>query len=434
MVRQKTSLRNHLLHIRETTTWSYSSSRISYLRCWLCFGVNDLRRELALVALLTACSGGGGGTARLPAGQVGGQVGLAEQSRVSVQNTENDPALPAPNVAPPAAVPVLGGTTKVAPVNAPKAGGINFANSSSKYTNIRNGQEYPIDFRPYHDASPWNAGTYWAQRDNNLTGVLQANASHYLSGSSGPPSGQAGSNDYSHPVYTSSNSDPTVTATCGQYGCWHSTPNAPWNTRVSSLQLHIPPQARPAGGSDAHMGVIQPNGSEVDCWGTNYSGGSSLSAQICAEGPVTGFGIRNPSTTSGAALLGGIVRQNELRRGWIPHALFLVADCTNGVIYPGTSASGSCNGTLPIGAWIHLRLTQSQINALPASAGNRAVLDALSYYGGYIMDNGGVGSKFAIMYESPQYYASFGQPYPTGANGTMVNWSTLASNMEVLTW
>lgn len=325
----------------------------------------------------------------------------------------------------PTPTPTPTGTATPVPTPTPTSGPLSGANCLS----IVNGNQWPLSCRPYASNAPWNVGTAGRATDAGLTGTLQADRSMYLGSSSGWPSGQTGSNDYSHPVYLASSSDHQVTVSCGSYGCWSN------DSRVGSLTFRIPDQARPAQASDHHIGIFQPDGSEVDCWGAAYNGGTSFSASICATNNfVNGSGIENPSPTSGATVAGGLVRANEVNAGVIPHAFFLVAQCTSGLVWPGTSNASACSGStgVPIGAWIHLKMTSAQINALPASAGNKAILTALANYGAFVMDTGGTGNRFAIMYEGGQQYASYGKPYPSFPGGTAVDWAQISGSMEVL--
>ena len=66
---------------------------------------------------------------------------------------------------------------------------------------------------------------------------------------------QGGSNqDFAHPVYLAAATDPLVTlgSGCGS------------GAGTTGSQIHIPAKARPTISTDAHMGVIQPNGDERD--------------------------------------------------------------------------------------------------------------------------------------------------------------------------
>jgi hypothetical protein len=351
---------------------------------------------------------------------------------ISLAASANGP-FPMPTSAPSTSAsnaPVTAPTT--APVTAPTIAPLTTIStaSSSTFASIVNGQQWPLSFRPFAANSPWNMGTAGHSRDANLTATLQSDASKYLGGSSGWGTSQAGGNDYGHPIYLASSSDHAVTTDCSggpNYGCYAN------NARVSSLNFRIPDAARPAQASDHHIGIIQPDGTIVGCWDASYSGGTSFNAAFCAtESIVTGSGVESPSPTSGADVAAGLIRADEVASGVIPHAIFLVGQCSSGYVYPGTTTASQCGGGLPIGAWIHLNLTDAQIAALPASDGNKAVLTALAHYGGFLLDTGGTGPQFALMFEDAQQYASFNQPFPSFPSGSSVNWSAVASNMEVL--
>jgi hypothetical protein len=293
--------------------------------------------------------------------------------------------------------------------------------SAVSYTGIVNGQPWPADFCPYAANGPWNVGTAGRAQDTATSATLHNGT--YLSGTVGISSSPPGAGDFSHPIYLAAASDPMVSISCGQYGCWSN------GQSVSSLQALVPSLARPAGGSDHHLGVIQPDGIEVDCWDTSYAGGSTLSASICTTGSIAGTGSLDPSATSGAALAAGLIRGDELKRGVIPHALFMVTSCTTGFVYPGTSNASQCGGSagIPIGAWIHLNMTDAEIAA--SNAGTQAVLVALAHYGGFVLDTGG-SSDMWFMCEDQEQYSSFGESAPP-CKGS-VDWATLSAHVEVL--
>jgi hypothetical protein len=317
-----------------------------------------------------------------------------------------------------------------------------------------NGQPWPATFRPY-GALPWNTALSASASnvDTASTAALQA----YMQDAVDHIAGQAG-NDYSHPVYLASTNDPLVHIGCSAmtYGCYAA------NAATSSLpDIHVPAQARPAYGTDGHFAIIQPDGTEFDFWETaepasNWATGATITAGIAVQTSILGSGAVSPSATSGAALAAGQVRFDELARGLIPHAIFLVVPCTaNALVYPGSTTAADCaSGGIPIGALVQLTLTDAQINALPATTISPfllPILRALHDYGGYVEDTSG-GSQGAPFweYESLTQYASFGQTYPglTFAqahgytsylnptyleySGGVIRWSQLAPYMRVL--
>jgi len=358
-------------------------------------------------------------------------------SAVSLAASATGP-FPTPSGAP-ATSPSAAPTT--APLTAAAAG------TASSYTSIVNGQPWPSNFRPYSQY-PWNDPL--PANPQNVDAANTSRIAAYLGNVEHDFFASTTSADYSHPVYYASSSDPTVSFSCSsaQYGC---------NQSFSSL--HIPAQARPAGGSDHHMAVIQPDGTEYDFWGASYSGGSSLSASVGAVSSVLTSGIpTSMSATSGASLAAGLIRFSEISSGTIPHALFIVLPCTTGVTYPGTTTASSCpdGAGVPIGTHMFLNLSDAQINALPASTAPSyllPVLHALHQYGGYVEDTGcsGNGTESSgtpcVLFESITQYSSFGQTYPGAAfaaahgytNGGQsyvdpsgINWATLRQYMQVL--
>lgn len=343
---------------------------------------------------------------------------------------------PAKNVCPPqqpcatatpAPVPTTAPTPKPTPVPTP------IPTVTPIPTGFANATEWPGSFRPYGDNSPWNT-------------VLPDNAKKYVDSDAivakvgSQPKGtvirtsEAGQYDYTHPVYFASNTDPLLNAKCTLY-C---------NGDIPS-QIRVPAKARPAGGGDSHMAVIQPDGTEVDMWGVSKPSGdwqsgqtiSFLSGGRCGNF-YTGSGFRPDVATAGnACLAGGIVRPAELEAGEINHALFLVVSCvaSNAILYPATWYAYQCSDggkNVPIGARVQLTLTESQIDALNVSRDQKTILKAMHKYGGYVMDTNASNttrttSLLAVsMVEGSQAYVSFGKANPFDIYAQQHGWTGVA--------
>lgn len=320
--------------------------------------------------------------------------------------------------------------------------------ASNTYTGTANGQPWPSTFRPY-SRYPWN--NQLPVNPQNVDATNTAALGAYLQTTEVSFFASLSQDDYQHPVYLASNSDPIVTFNCGAaaYGC---------NQPFSSLQ--VPSKARPSGSADAHMGIIEPDGTEYDFFGASYNGGSSITATIGAVSSVLTSGIpTSKSATSGASLAAGVIRFSEISSGTIPHALFVSMPCTNNYRFPGTSQAYACadNAGIPVGAHLYLALTDAQIDALPAStvpAFERPILHAFHQYGAFVEDTGCAGSSTeatgwpCVVFESPTPYRAFGTTFPGDAFATAngyslnptgtwdraggINWPALRSSMKVL--
>ncbi len=285
--------------------------------------------------------------------------------------------------------------------------------SPASYASIVNGKEWPSSFCPYGKL-PWNnpLPPSPANIDGANTGRL---AAYVAKDAPNSFSRASDDNDYGHPVYLASIGDPDVALSCGsyQYGCNGAFP----------ATIKVPAAARPAAASDHHLGVIQPNGDEYDFWGASFDG-ATLSAHTGARSSILGSGVpAGMSATSGAALAAGLIRFQELRAGVIRHALFVVMPCTTGVVYPGTTNAFACpdGQGVPVGAHIHLKMSDAAIDALSVSADLKVVLHAMHQYGAFVEDTGGYGNLVEnaggpiVGYESSTQYLSFGAPFPGAA-------------------
>ena len=212
-------------------------------------------------------------------------------------------------------------------------------------------------------------------------------------------------------------------------------------------QIRIPAKARPAYGSDQHMAIVQPDGTEIDFWGADkgfnntsadWQTGQTInfwSGNSCGNF-YTGSGFFNPSATAGdACLAGGTVRQSELAAGQINHALFLVVNCVSPSVYlypsghvGGANCTDGSGLNIPTGARVQLTLTDAQINALGLSLWQTAILHAMHRYGGYIMDTNGGGSRTTdllkvSMPEDPTPYVWFGVSVPMDTQAVTWGWN-----------
>jgi hypothetical protein len=359
----------------------------------------------AFALALAGCGGGGGSSTLAPsvAPDDGGGTTIERHKRASPS--------PSPSPAPTA-------TPSPTPTTAPVACGSEPA--------LQNGVAYATGWSPYNcTSSPWHLRvsskpTYAA----NSSAVI---ATEFASGNTQPVREQeAGEYDYGHPVYYASASDPLVTLHCTAY-C-----NTVDNGGLPA-SMHVPAQARPAGGGDAHMAVIQPDGTEIDLWATtqpgkNWTTGATVTAQAMANcgNFVTGSGFTptGPAATAGGACVGaGLLRANELAAGSIDHALFLIAQCAVGSQYPtfpGASTDTCTSGQGPaLGGrlWYDVPDATTEANAA-LMPWEKAILNALHDYGGYLEDDVSGGpsvSGIDVLAESGEAAYVFGQPDPFAA-------------------
>ena len=277
------------------------------------------------------------------------------------------------------------------------------------------------DWRPYAASSPLNqpvANAAVHPRSAAIVGKVLSWGSpqNLFAGSAGTTS------DYAHPTYYAQPTDPLFTL--------HATES---RNAIEGTRIRIPDAARPAGGSDGHMTVVQPDGWEYDFWQVQSKpkGGGTLTFAIGGRIRIDGDGLRAPATASNFGNLGGIIRAQELAAGHIDHALFLVVKCTTtstsfgygtvasdgdpAYVYPATHAGSSCGSSddadaPPMGARFQLAMSDAQIDALNVPAWKKTIARALAHYGGYVGDTGGEG--FALQFESSTMYTSLGTGDP----------------------
>ena len=266
----------------------------------------------------------------------------------------------------------------------------------------------PADWRPYSDDSPFNQLLPEDPRLHPSSDAIVAR----LTEEGGPSDLRAGvadsDGDFQHPTYWSTPDDPEFTIRCTRpYG----------RCEVEGMRVRIPERARPAGGSDAHLAVVdQRSGWEYDLWEVESkpSGGGELVTGYGGRTRIDGDGLASDATAAHFGLLAGMIRAPELRRGRIDHALFLVADCDSGeIVYPARGRGAPCGDRTDApaqGMRFQLDMSDAEIRALDAPRWKRGILRALARYGMFLGDTGG--SPWDLEFESGSTYTSFGYPDP----------------------
>jgi hypothetical protein len=218
------------------------------------------------------------------------------------------------------------------------------------------------------------------------------------------------SNDWDHPIYFSRSFDPVYTVQC----------TAPFGRcEIEGQRIRIPARARPAGGGDGHLAVIdRRTGWEYDFWRVHQKRNGILRASWGGRTRIDGNGRGAEATASGFGLAAGVIRPAELAAGRIDHALFMVVRCTNGTaVWPARrdNAGRECsdlglpNDNAPaMGQHFYLDMSDAEIDALPSDQWQKTVLRAMAHYGLYVGDTGGGFLKI----ESGSSLTSFGRPDP----------------------
>lgn len=303
-----------------------------------------------------------------------------------------------------------------------------------------NGVEYAAGWRPYDcRTSPWNRRVSAHPRIAAYS--ARVIAGEFARGDTQPVRDmEAGAWDYGHPIYYAGPSDPLVNVNCDPKAYAGAKGNDTCDTADNGglpARIRIPARARPAGGTDAHMIVIQPNGVEIDFWDARAPSGNwgtPGNMTIAAGGGAScgdwrtssGWDPANngwPQTAGGACLAGGLLRANELLAGHIDHALAIVLQCAIGVQYPAFPGATTDNCTSGVGPPLGGRLWYDVPDTVTGANPNlrpweRAILDALHDYGGYLMDDvqgGSAVSGMAFLAASGEPAFAFARPDPFAA-------------------
>jgi hypothetical protein len=193
--------------------------------------------------------------------------------------------------------------------------------------------------------------------------------------------------EYSHPVYRASTSDPVVTV---------------HRPGFADVTFRVPLGATPAAGSDRHLHVIDPTGHWVDeDW---HVGGTApaLTTGYHVRTDLYGPGVGQGGVRAyGGSAIGGLLRTWELEAGSIRHALALAIDADQlgtGPVWPATAQDGdaarSYSGNVPMGTLAAIP-PSVDVDALGLTASGRAVAHALQDYGAYVVDRSGCTCLYA---------------------------------------
>jgi hypothetical protein len=174
----------------------------------------------------------------------------------------------------------------------------------------------------------------------------------------------------------------------------------------------IPDRAAPDPEEDGHMAVLdEPSNCVYEFYRAQRTG-YSWTAEWVNVTPAEGDGIYPDglsSRASGFSVAAGLIWPDELREGWIPHALVFAYPSTRAdvTVGPATRTDGRSYdpASLPIGA--HLRLDPSiDIDSLGLGPTERTIAVALQEFGMVLADSSG---GFTLYAAHPQSFAA--DPY-----------------------
>lgn len=263
-------------------------------------------------------------------------------------------------------------------------------------------------WKPYGEDSPWNTPVPSPATASGDSAAMVAKIAERLK-TAAAFNTERGAEDYNHAVYLGEAEDGKhpVELTAGYEE----------DGTLGGAEPHAPEYAKPAGGEDGHMAVMdETDGTEYDFWQLTAdvgADGTTLKASWGAAMPSDGDGVtaKVGATASGFGVAAGLIRGEDLIAGSIDHALFIIADYVEGFASPATHTGRepeAPEGWPAMGQRLHLKLTDAEIEALGVPEWQEIILKALSKYGAYIGDTGGGLFKT----QSPEVYAAAGLENP----------------------
>ncbi len=256
--------------------------------------------------------------------------------------------------------------------------------------------------RPYTEWSPWNTPIVDPVRDSSLRGRLPVLDDPLTSDPT----------QYTYPVYE------VRAAAAGRpvrLDGWYSDVGAGGASlrlqRGTTVQIPVPPNARPASGSDGQIVLLDPStGDEWGAWRFDSHGDGTLSATNAYHYNTTWSGVpprtrsNDPFVSRGAGVpyLAGLVRPCEIARGRIDHALAFAYPYPSAKhVYPATKSDGrGSTEDLPEGTRLQLdpSLSDGELRDRGCDGACLTIARALKRYGMYVIDNGGR-PKVMVEYE-----------------------------------
>jgi hypothetical protein len=220
----------------------------------------------------------------------------------------------------------------------------------------------------------------------------------------------AGTDDYPNygvPFYYADNLTPRVAVTDSR-GWWGGYTNVP-----------IPPQAKPAVGTDMHLSVWDvPNNMLYEFWEMQKNTNGSWSAGFGAKFASNGLGYNTAAWTGGArayggSLIAGSIRYQEMVDGEINHAVGMAYPWTLGKKYAmglgidginyniathsdnATATNRNTDSNIPEGSRLRLKSTVDVNAKCGTNRACKIVGTAMKTYGIYVVDTAGVATLYA---------------------------------------
>lgn len=286
----------------------------------------------------------------------------------------------------------------------------------------------PVDWRPLHEDNVFNVPLPVNPRVHPNSAAICASLRATTPGQNGGPQNLnvINANEFSVPLYFADGSDPLYTMTHGRLD-----PGDPlFVNPISNWEHHndtcrIPEDAVPATGSDAHLAVIQPDGSLWEFWEcqkndvahTIVCGAGTQFASVYQRS--TGTGAQIPPITIDALGIAGLIWPEEMESGEIPHALAGLVKCVDrdtlgGWTYPATSTALGCadyTNQAVAGMRLFLNYTDQEIEELTVDEWQKPILKAMANYGIILVDT--TNNRWGVRgFVAPQTFTSFGWDEP----------------------
>jgi hypothetical protein len=207
--------------------------------------------------------------------------------------------------------------------------------------------------------------------------------------------------------------------------------------RNQDIRVQIPAGAKPKTGSDHHMVIVAPDGTETDFWLASYDPiADKWTAGWVGQTSIKGWGAMclpgqrcSGANAAGFAQHGGSVVPEEIKQGHIDHALFITTPYTRAdfIACPAVHEDGKYNDPLAIPEGARVQLDPAfNVDAQPWQPWQKVVAKALQRYGAYIGDTGGslaVKAEAANLDQRDGTWASVSVPVPAGLQ--FIPWAKL---------
>ena len=254
----------------------------------------------------------------------------------------------------------------------------------------------PLAIYPFSATSPANRSIPASATFDSANGTMSSD----LRSSGGT---NVNSQSWSFAFYTATDADPVVQV------------RDPGSGSVQAT-IHLPADATTTSGSDAHMGVVQPDGYTAYEFYKMTKSGSGWTSPYVVRTDLRGDGLGGGTRASGTSIFWGVIRSQELQQASIRHSLLLGIPSSalkSGQVWPARlqdSFASRYSGSIPMGTLFAIP-PSVDVTSLGLDREGLALAHALQQYGAYVMIQSSSTALYAEKSADPAQVSALKGPW-----------------------